>query len=198
MPTVSSYITKQRYRDWTDQRYYYPGPDLGVEKANYCTVNAYGNSYMPLGYLAPTGQPFSCERGSTVTTYAGGADGSCRYTHENYNITSFNQTVGKTGFNTTSGTSASCTTMGLTATTDSTGPTISIGTVDAVFDLDQNNWCNYTKYASADYKTGLLPGCEYYKNKIPHTPGVSNPDLLENMSVTVEDTSGISEVVIEI
>ena len=133
-----------------------------------------------------------------MTTYSGGADGSCRYTNENYNITSFTQTAGKTGFNTTTGTSPACTTMGLTATTDYAGPNISIGTVTSVFDLDQNNWCNYTKYAAADYPSGLLPGCEYYKNKIPHTPGVSNPDLLENMSVTVDDISGISEVVIEI
>lgn len=135
-----------------------------------------------------------------MTTYSGGADGSCRYTNENYNITSFNQTDGKTGFSKPTGTSPTCTTMGLTTTVDNVGPNITLGTVGPLFDLDQNNWCNYTKYAAATYQTNLLPGCEYYKNKIPRTPGVSvsNPDLLENMSVTVDDVSGISEVTIEI
>lgn len=88
--------------------------------------------------------------------------------------------------------------MGLTATGDGSGPNISIGTVTPVFDGDLNNWCNYTKYVAGGYVDNSLPGCEYYKDKIPHPSGGTNPDLLENMSVSVDDISGISAVTIEI
>ena len=54
----------------------------------------------------------------------------------------------------------------------------------------------------------VLPGCTYYKNKISHTVAgtngkpvsdpKANPDLLENLEITIDDVSGISQVVIEI
>ncbi len=76
-----------------------------------------------------------------------------------------------------------------------------------MFDSDQNNWCNLSKYRGSGYGTSsnpTLPGCTYYKNKTTHTrtpPGRSvsaNPDLLEGIEISIDDVSGISEIVVEI
>lgn len=59
-----------------------------------------------------------------------------------------------------------------------------------------------SKYLASDYGTNTnpeLPGCTYYKNKISHAnTSDKHPDLLENLDITVDDVSGISQVVIEI
>ena len=58
------------------------------------------------------------------------------------------------------------------------------------------------KYIAAYYGTAAnqeLVGCKYYKNKGIHANAtLKNPDLLEGLEITVNDTSGISEVKIEI
>lgn len=98
-------------------------------------------------------------------------------------------------------TDATCTVQGRYASADDSGPSVSLNGVSNVFDGDQNSWCNYTKYRAANYGTTAnpeLPGCKYYKDKISHGTSGINPDLLEGLTITVDDPSGISQVTIEI
>lgn len=58
------------------------------------------------------------------------------------------------------------------------------------------------KYTAGDYGSLTNPelvGCRGYKNAGSHIdPNAKNPDLLENLEVTIDDVSGISGVTIEI
>lgn len=86
---------------------------------------------------------------------------------------------------------------------DDTGPTTSVNGVSTVFDGDVDHWCNMTKYTASNYGTTANPtlaGCTYYKDQptgITHSAGV-HPDLLENLEIPVSDTSGISEIRVEL
>lgn len=59
-----------------------------------------------------------------------------------------------------------------------------------------------TKYVASDYGTAANPelsGCKYYKDKITHSNASDkHPDLLEGLEITVDDTSGVSQILVEI
>jgi hypothetical protein len=171
---------------------------LGADVGYSCSRTSNGTNHTPAQRNGST----NCEQNNGSYYPNNGANGVCNsFSSTDSRLDSYTQNGQANRSNPSDGDST-CTVEGRYADPDNSGPSISVNSVASVFSTDGENWCNLAKYRNEGFaaytstQNPELPGCTYYKARTGHATTV-NPDLLENLSVTVSDTSGISDIRVE-